>query len=66
MVWSKLKKKIENNFSETLQGKLKLYTTTYGSNSNVQDLHNHGWIMVNGIEVVNFWTPALGSQGTFN
>jgi hypothetical protein len=57
MVWSKLKKNIENNFSETLQGRVKLYTTTYGSNYDVQDLYNRGWITVDGKEVVNFSTP---------
>lgn len=57
MVWSKLKKNIENNFSDTLKGRVKLYTTTYGANYDVQDLFNRGWITVDGIEVVNFSTP---------
>jgi len=57
MVWSKLKKNIENNFADALNGRVKLYTTTYGSNYDVQDLYNRGWITVDGIEVVNFSTP---------
>jgi hypothetical protein len=57
MVWSKLKKNIENNFADTLKDRVKLYTTTYGSDYDVQDLYNRGWITVDGIEVVNFSTP---------
>jgi hypothetical protein len=57
MVWSKLKKNIENNFSESLGDRVNLYTTTYSSNYDVQDLYNRGWITVDGIEVVNFSTP---------
>jgi len=57
MIWSKLKKNIEKNFSEALKDRVKLYTTTYGSNYDVQDLYNRGWITVDGIEVVNFSTP---------
>jgi hypothetical protein len=57
MVWSKLKKNIENNFADALNDSVKLYTTTYGSNYDVQDLYNRGWITVDGIEVVNFSTP---------
>lgn len=57
MIWSKLKKNIENNFSNTLRSRVKLHTTTYGSNYDVQDLYNRGWITVDGLEVVNFSTP---------
>jgi hypothetical protein len=57
MVWSKLKKNIENHFSEKLKGRVKLYTTTYGSDYDVQDLYNRGWITVDSVEVVNFSTP---------
>jgi hypothetical protein len=57
MIWSKLKKNIENNFSETLKKRVRLHTTTYGSNYDVQDLYNRGWITVDGAEVVNFSTP---------
>ena len=57
MVWSKLKKNIERNFSDVLKGRVSLYTTTYGSNYDVQDLYNRGWITVDSVEVVNFSTP---------
>jgi hypothetical protein len=57
MVWSKLKKNIENNFADALKDRVKLFTTTYGSNYDVQDLYNRGWITVDGNEVVNFSTP---------
>lgn len=57
MVWSKLKKNIENNFSESLNGRISIYTTTYGSSCDVHDLYNRAWITVDGIEVVNFSTP---------
>lgn len=57
MVWSKLKKNIENNFSQSLQNRVKVYTTSYGTNIDVQDLYNRGWITVDGEEVVNFSTP---------
>lgn len=59
MVWSKLKQNIENNFCGSLVKRLKLYTTTYGSNYDLQDLYNRGWITVDGIEVVNFSTPEV-------
>jgi hypothetical protein len=62
MVWSKLKKNIENCFSETLKERVKLYTTTYGPGYDVQDLYNRGWITVDGVEVVNFSTPEAFSM----
>lgn len=57
MVWSKLKKNIEENFASSLSKRVKLLTTTYGSSYDVQDLYNRGWITVDGDEVVNFSTP---------
>lgn len=57
MVWSKIKKNIENKFSENLNKKIQLYITSYGTNYDTADLFNRGWITVDGKEVVNFSTP---------
>ncbi len=57
MRWSKLKKNIENNFCNSLKGKVQIYTTTYGTGYDVTDMFNRGWITLDGKEVVNFSTP---------
>lgn len=57
MIWSKVKKNVENKFSEKLNNKIQLYITTYGTDYDISDLFNRGWITVNGKEVVNFSTP---------
>ena len=58
MVWSKLKKIIQNNFADSVKGSVQLYITSYGSDPDVQELYNRGWITVDGIEVVNFASPS--------
>lgn len=57
MIWSKIKKNIESGFSDSLAGRVKIYTTSYGSDLDVKELYNRGWITVDGVEVVNFSTP---------
>lgn len=57
MIWSKVKKNVENKFSEKLNKKIQLYITTYGTDYDISDLFNRGWITVDGKEVVNFSTP---------
>ena len=57
MIWSKIKKNVESKFSEKLNKKIQIYITSYGTNYDVSDLFNRGWITVNGKEVVNFSTP---------
>jgi hypothetical protein len=57
MMWSKIKKNIENNFTESLQKRVQVYVTSYGRGYDIIDLFNRGWITVDGKEVVNFATP---------
>lgn len=65
MIWSKIKRKVENGFAEKLKGKIQIYVTSYGSDYDITDLFNRGWITVNGKEVVNFSTPdAFYLNGT--
>lgn len=57
MIWSKIKRNVENKFSDNLKGKIQIYITSYGKGYDVSDLFNRGWISVDGKEVVNFATP---------
>ncbi|HEX8577633.1 MAG TPA: hypothetical protein VF677_15205 [Flavobacterium sp.] len=57
MVWSKIKKNVENKFSKKLNKKIQLYITSYGTDYDISDLFSRGWITVDGKEVVNFSTP---------
>jgi hypothetical protein len=65
MIWSKIKRNVENGFAENLKGKIQIYVTSYGSGYDITDLFNRGWITVDGKEVVNFSTPdAFYLNGT--
>ena len=57
MIWSKIKRNVENKFAENLKGKIQIYVTSYEKGYDTTDLFNRGWITVNGKEVVNFSTP---------
>jgi hypothetical protein len=57
MIWSKIKRNVENKFADNLKGKIQIYTTSYGREYDITDLFNRGWITVDGKEVVNFSTP---------
>lgn len=57
MIWSKIKKNIENKFSKKINKKIQIYITSYGTAYDISDLFNRGWITVDGKEVVNFSTP---------
>ena len=57
MIWSKIKKNIENKFSEKINKKIQIYITSYGTAYDISDIFNRGWITVDGKEVVNFSTP---------
>ncbi|MBS7787666.1 hypothetical protein KIH23_10185 [Flavobacterium sp. CYK-55] len=59
MMWSKIKKNVENHFAERLKGRIQLYTTTYTKDWYAGEIANRGWITVDGEEVVDFST--LGS-----
>ena len=56
-MWSKIKSNVENKFADVLKGKVQIYITSYGSDYDIIDYYNRGWITVNGEEVVNFSTP---------
>ncbi len=65
MIWSKIKRNVENGFAESLKGKIQIYVTSYGSGYDITDLFNRGWITVDGKEVVNFSTlDAFYLNGT--
>ncbi|RDK87284.1 SF0329 family protein [Marinirhabdus gelatinilytica] len=56
MKWNKLRKRIEDNFAESLNSKVKIYFTKYTSDYDAGDMANRAWITVDGKEVVNFST----------
>lgn len=59
MMWSKIKKEVENKFTDKLKKRIRVHITSYGSDIDVKDLYNRGWITVDGKEVVNFSTPEM-------
>ena len=65
MMWSKIKKNTEMNFSDNLKGRIQLYTTTYSKDQDTGDLANRGWITLDGKEVVNFSTMESFRVNTY-
>lgn len=54
MRWSKVKKLVESSFAESLQGRVKVYSTHY------QCSCGRGWITIDGKELVDFSTMLSG------
>lgn len=50
MQWSKLKKRVEENFAESIKGRVELYTTAYRR----QDEIARSWIVIDGTQEVSF------------
>ena len=56
MKWSKLKKETEARFAESVRGRVHVYSTRYKCSC------GHGWITVDGKQVVDFSTLAAGNR----
>ncbi|MBF0612737.1 MAG: hypothetical protein G8345_12765 [Magnetococcales bacterium] len=54
MQWSKLKKRIENNFAVNIQSKVAIHSTAYGNCS-----CGHAWLTLDGKVIANFCTRAF-------
>src|ERR1700753_1502899 len=54
MRWSKLKKRVEDSFAESVKGRVQIYSTHY------QCSCGRGWITVDGRELVDFSTMLTG------
>jgi hypothetical protein len=55
MQWSKLKKKVEDRFAKSVNGKVRLYSTVYSSKGS-RCRCGRAWITFNGAQIVNFET----------
>lgn len=63
MMWSKLKKSIEEKFAESIDGRVNLYVTRYTSGSYYMV---RGWITIDGEEIANFSTPDNNNKYGWN
>lgn len=63
MKWSKLKKTIEDNFSDKLEGRVSIYITRYTTGSYFMV---RGWITIDKEEIANFSTPDNYSKFGWN
>jgi hypothetical protein len=54
MQWSKLKKTIEEQFADSIRGRVQIYTTRYTIGSHFMA---RGWITIDGEEIANFSNP---------
>lgn len=63
MMWSKLKKSIEEKFAECTDGRVSLYVTRYTSGSYYMV---RGWITIDGEEIANFSTPDNNNKYGWN
>ena len=57
MKWSQLKKRVEDNLAEDMQGRVAFFTTAYRKPDSTT---GRGWITVDGKEIVNFSTMDSG------
>ena len=57
MKWSKLKQNVQENFADSVKGRVEIFTTRYNKpNSST----GRAWITIDGIEIVNFSTMKSG------
>ncbi|MCC3860621.1 hypothetical protein [Pseudemcibacter aquimaris] len=54
MRWSKLKKRIEDNFAENIKSRISIHSTAYGNCS-----CGHAWLTLDGKVIANFCTRAF-------
>lgn len=63
MKWSKLKKTIEDKFTDSIGGRVNLFATRYTSGSYYMV---RGWITIDGEEIANFSTPDNNNKFGWN
>lgn len=63
MKWSKLKKTIEDKFTDEVKGRVNIFTTRYTTGSFFMV---RGWITIDKVEIANFSTPENSNKFGWN